>query len=295
MGDSLNLMRDKAREANVSVSVRALAKELLVASRRPTAGLRLKPSFFLIGSMKAGTTSLFNNLIQHPMIAEPLSKEIRFFDFHYERGRRWYLAHFPLEKTAKKRGETLTGEASPSYLFDPHAPRRIKRFESQAKLVVLLRNPVDRAYSHYQHAVRYWGETRSFEEAAKVEEEWIGEEQRRRMLDTRFMGVRRIHHSYLTRGRYLEQLQRWEKMFPRAQMLVLKAEDYFERPETVMPRVLEFLNLPKWEPDSFRRLNMANYKQLDPGVRDWMYDYFAESNQALYSHLGTSFEWEAMR
>ena len=295
MADTLGTIRKQAREANLSVTTRAAAKELLVWTRKSTAGMRVPPSFFLIGAMKAGTTSLFNNLVFHPQIAEPVSKEIRFFDFHYERGRRWYIAHFPLKRSALQRGETVSGEASPSYLFDPHAPKRVKRFSPDAKIIVMLRNPVDRAYSHYQHAVRYWGETRSFADAVKVEDEWIGEEQHRRKLDPRVMVEKRIQHSYLTRGRYLDQLNLWMKEFGRDNFLILRAEDYFERPENVMPEVLGFLNLPAWQPDDFKRLNIAKYQELDEDIRAWTYDYFAAPNQDLYEFLGRSMDWEAMK
>jgi Sulfotransferase domain len=295
MASTLTTLRKKAREANLSVTTRATAKELLVLTRKPTAGKRMRASFFLIGSMKAGTTSLFNNLVFHPQIAEPISKEIRYFDFHYSKGARWYLAHFPLKRVSHKRGETISGEASPSYLFDPHAPERIKHFAPDAKLVILLRNPVDRAYSHYQHAVRYWGETRSFADAIKVEETWIGEEQEKRIHDPQKMGVRRIQHSYLTRGLYLEQLHLWDSAFGRENLLILRAEDYFEHPETVMPDVLDFLKIDKWQPENFKRLNMASYQKLDAEIRTWAYDYFSKPNSDLYDYLGRSMDWEEMQ
>ncbi len=291
----LKILRKKARDTNISVNARAAAKELIVLSRKPTAVKRVRPTFFLIGAMKAGTTSLFNNLVLHPQISEPVSKEIRYFDFHFNRGEAWYLAHFPLIRSAQKRGETIAGEASPSYMFDPHAPDRIKRFSPNSRLVIMLRNPVDRAYSHYQHSVRYWGETRSFADAIRIEEDWMGEEQELRIKDPQQMPVKRIQYSYLTRGRYIEQIMRWDSVFGRENLLILQAEEYFQKPENIMPKVLSFLNLADWQPEQFQRLNMARYKQLSDDVRDQTYDYFTESNMALYEYLGKSFDWEKDR
>ena len=282
-------MRWYARAARIPASTRAAAKEWVVQVRMMNPSRRMKPSFFVIGAMKAGTTSLFNTLTLHPQIAEPVGKEIRYFDLHYDRGERWYRAHFPLDR----QGEVgRTGEASPSYLYDSYAPGRMRVFAPDSSLIVILRNPVERAYSHYQHSVRYGREQRTFEEAIEQEEEWIGAEEQRRLHDGSFIGRRRIHHSYLARGRYLEQLQRWEAHFPQRQMLVLRSEDYSEQPAEVFSRTVAFLGLDEWRPATFSRLNAAQYERLDPLIRSRLQDYFEPHNLRLYEHLGRSMGWE---
>lgn len=295
MGRALHGLKRWVWRRNLPVLPRVAVKEAAVRARMLLPAETMRASFFLIGAMKAGTSSLFNNLVLHPEIAEPLTKEIRYFDFHYRLGERWYLAHFPLRARSLRRGETVTGEASPSYMFDPHAPGRMHRFDPDAKLVVMLRNPVARAHSHYQHAVRYWGETRAFGEAVRGEDEWMPGEQRLRRDHPAVMPVRRIQHSYLTRGRYLEQLTDWSQLFGREQMLVLKSEDYFHEPAAVLRDVLRFLALREWRPDGFERLNVARYAEIGPQLEAWLYDYYRPFNRALYEYLGRDLGWERER
>src|SRR6188508_1226206 len=113
--------------------------------RLDTAHLRQPPTFMIIGTQKGGTTSLHRYLDKHPDVTMALKKEVHFFDSFYFKGSDWYLAHFPLRSEAAQ-----TGEASPTYIFHPEAPRRVYDAFPQVKLIALLRNPVDRAYSHHQ-------------------------------------------------------------------------------------------------------------------------------------------------
>ncbi len=113
--------------------------------RRLTSGSRRLPDFIILGAQRAGTSSLYYYLSQHPQILPAVRKELHFFDDHYRRGLGWYRSQFP---TRGARG-TITGEATPYYLSHPHAPARIQRLLPQARLIVLLRNPVERAISHY--------------------------------------------------------------------------------------------------------------------------------------------------
>ena len=127
--------------------------------RRVTANLRDLPDFAIIGAQKAGTTSLYNFITKHPAIAPASIKEVEYFSMRYSLGESWYRSNFPMDlsrrRLAKKiNQEIITGEASPYYLFHPTAPNRMKDLLPDAKLIVILRNPVDRAYSHYHHAIR---------------------------------------------------------------------------------------------------------------------------------------------
>ncbi len=145
------------------------------AYARPTAGLRLLPDYLIIGAQRAGTTSLHRYLIQHPGVRTTLrTKGVHFFDTGYGRGMSWYASRFPTRLTAwyvaRRHGvELRTGEASPYYLFHPHVPGRVAEHLPQVKLIALLRDPVGRAYSHYQHEVARGFETLSFEEAIEAE------------------------------------------------------------------------------------------------------------------------------
>src|SRR5436189_26280 len=121
--------------------------------------MRPLPDFLILGAQKAGTTALYAYLRWHPQVTGPSFKEVSFFDRHYARGERWYRAHLPVRRRA------VVGEASPSYLFHPLAPERVARMLPEARLIALLRNPVDRAFSHYQHEVALGREQLSFEDA----------------------------------------------------------------------------------------------------------------------------------
>jgi len=105
-----------------------------------------------VGAQKAGTSSLYSYMVQHPQVLPAARKEIHYFDRHYDKGLRWYRRHFPLR--ARLSSERLSGEASPYYLFHPHAPRRIAETLPDARILMLLRNPANRAISHYFHEAR---------------------------------------------------------------------------------------------------------------------------------------------
>ncbi|HEV2894458.1 MAG TPA: sulfotransferase, partial [Actinomycetota bacterium] len=159
------------------------------AYARPTAGLRLLPDYLIIGAQRAGTTSLHRYLIQHPGVRTTLrTKGVHFFDTAYGRGMSWYASRFPTKLTAwyvaRRHGvELRTGEASPYYLFHPHVPARVAEHLPQVRLIALLRDPVGRAYSHYQHEVARGFETLSFEEAIEAEPARLAGETQRMLAE----------------------------------------------------------------------------------------------------------------
>src|SRR4051812_38538709 len=130
---------------------------------------RVLPDYVIIGVQKGGTGTLYNTLVKHPAVAPALTKEVTFFDRHFAKGELWYRSHFPTFlqrwKARKEQRHYLVGEASPGYIFVPFAAEHAKRSLPNGKFIVLFRNPVDRAYSHYQHELRKGVEKLSFEEA----------------------------------------------------------------------------------------------------------------------------------
>src|SRR5438067_227401 len=141
--------------------------------RGMTHSWRLLPDFLIIGTQRGGTTSLYHYLKTHPCVESATTSDTHFFDKKFSKGLGWYRGHFPtwMEKYyAQMRGQRfVTGEASSSYLFHPHVPKRVVQVLPHVKLIVLLRNPVDRAYSQYYHAIELGHETLSFEEAIASE------------------------------------------------------------------------------------------------------------------------------
>jgi hypothetical protein len=266
--------------------VRKVARNAVWAFGRATSRRRPLPDFLLIGAQKAGTTALYAYLRWHPGITGPAWKEVSFFDRHWWRGEAWYRGQFPLRV-----GERLVGEASPSYLFHPLAPERARLLVPDAKLVALLRDPVDRAYSQYQHEVALGRELLSFEDALAAEEERLRGEVERLVADPRAFSRAWWDHSYASRGRYAEQLERWLAVFPREQLLVVRTEDLGERPAEIYASILSFLGADPYELPEYPRVFDRDYEPMRPETRSALAATLVEPNRRLESLLGRNLGW----
>ncbi len=263
-----------------------------------TGWLHVLPDYLLIGFAKCGTTSLHEYLIQHPSIYPPLGKEIDYFDRLYGRGINWYKAKFPL-KTQKffvkniLKKNFITGEATPRYMEHPHALMRIKNHVPNAKFIILVRNPIERAFSHYNMNLRNGYEYRSFEDALKHEEKRIQGRYEKMEKNENFYSWDYDLFGYLQHGLYINKLEKWLEIFPKEQFLILQSEEFLENPHTVYYQTLEFLNLPKWEPSGYQFFKKREYvdKKIDQKVRQKLQDYFAPFNDELYKLVGKNFHW----
>jgi hypothetical protein len=273
-------------------------------SKRSSAGPGLDqqtgalPDFVIIGAQKGGTTSLYRLLAQHPYVRPAVEKELHYFSLFFDRGVEWYRSCFPALRQENVQS-TITGEASPYYLFHPHAPRRMAEAVPRARLIALLRNPVDRAYSHYNHEVttvsRLFGagvEPLTFAEALQLEELRLRGEGDKMLEDERYVSFNHQHFSYLSRGIYVDQLIHFSKFFNGEQILVLKSEDFFERTPETLKLVLDFLGLPEWEPEAWEIFLKGEYdRELDPATRQRLEEYFEPHNRRLYEYLGVDLGW----
>jgi Sulfotransferase domain len=261
--------------------------------RMATAPVRVLPDFVIIGAQKCGTTFLYQLLVQHPHVKPAFAKEVHYFDLNFTKGVNWYRSHFPLQMRNSRK--YITGESSPYYLFHPHAPRRASAVVPQAKLIVLLRNPVDRAYSHYQHQVkRVKGEGRetlTFEEAIKTEEGILPGELSKMLRDEHYESLSHRTRSYLARGIYVDQLLVWSSYFQRKQILILKSEDLFNDTTNILERMLDFLEIPHWAPETYSIPNKREYTGVSPPLRQRLYEYYEPHNQRLYEYLGVDLGW----
>jgi hypothetical protein len=267
-------------------------------ARRAIVPLRVRPTFLVIGAQKAGTTSLHRYLSEHPAVlcAEP--KEVHFFDLahHLAYGRGWYLSHFPLRTRAlrirRRLGvEPAVGEATPEYLFHPRGPERVHAFDPGLRLIALLRDPVERAYSQYQMQVRKRGETLSFEEALEREETELPYELRRMSEDPTYTWPHDRRRSYVARGRYAEQLERWLSLFPREQLLVLTSEELWTDPAATTSAVSAFLGVPEWRPRTFPHQSAGAHESMAPETRDRLALLFEPHNRRLEELLGRTLGW----
>ncbi len=225
------------------------------------------PEFLIIGGQRCGTTSLYRYLAGHPSVRPATGKELQFFSLHHRRGERWYRAHFPVRPPG-----VLSFEASPYYLFDPDVPARAAAMLPQARFVALLRDPAERAYSHYLHSRSYGVEPLSFAEALDAEPA---------RLATGGHAARR-QFSYLARGRYAEQLSRWFAHVPRDRVLVVRTEELNER----YPEILGFLGLDAAPTPGDRHTRRpAGSPGLTPELRERLRREFAADQAALAALL----------
>lgn len=245
---------------------------------------RALPDFVIIGAQRAGTTSLYSHLTKHPDIIPAQCKEIHYFDVNPHRPQWWYRAHFPKRSQLNSEsGERrITGEATPRYLYHPGADERLHALLPDARLIVLLRNPTERALSHYFFLYGKEAPLSALREAVEREAEAFGE------------GAERSERgeSYLRRGVYADQLERWWRLFPREQFLVIQSERFLSAPRETLARVQAFLGLREMLEDDYRRLHATAYPDLDESLRTTLSEFFRPHNERLFELLEDRFDWD---
>ncbi|GGL07950.1 sulfotransferase family protein [Mangrovihabitans endophyticus] len=257
--------RDAARRDAARGAVRTGRAWARAALPGPLGAL---PEFLIIGAQRCGTTSLYHYLSAHPDVRAATGKELQYFSLHHRRGLRWYRAHFPVRPP-----HVRAFEASPYYLFDPDVPARAAAALPQARFVALVRDPVERAYSHYLHARARGFEPLSFADALDAEP------------DRMRRGLRR-EFSYVARGRYAEQLRRWHAHVGAERVLVVRTQEL----TADYGRILDFLGLRRHTPDDFarhtRRREVDGPSQLTPALRERLAAEFAADQAELAGLIG---------
>lgn len=305
MARTADKLRQDAADALKSVTplpVRRKLVKLRLWGREQTAPMRTLPDALIIGGQRCGTSSLYKYLGRHPNVAPSLRKEIEYFSTDYAKGDRWYQAHFAMQArraTAERfRGAFLTFEATPDYIFDPRAPERAAALVPDAKLIAMLREPAERAVSNYYHNVRHGLEDLELEPALRAEDERVAGEVERALTEPEYQALPLRRFSYVGRGRYAEQLERWLAHFPEEQLLVVRSEDLFAKPSETFARILGFLGLPSWEPPEFRNYSYTNamdgdYPEPPAAVRAFLAERFEAPNRRLVELLGEEYRWDA--
>ncbi len=283
------------RKSTPARAVRKRVRRLSDATVELTAPLRMTPDFLICGAQRCGTTSMFKTLAQHPQIAQPfLRKGVHYFDKNYDRGADWYRGHFPVTFASRlrRRGHRpLTGESSPYYMFHPCAAKRIASDLPGVRLIVLLRDPVQRAYSAHSHELAKGFETLSFEEAVAQEQERTAGERDRMLSEDGYESFDLQHHSYVARGQYIDQILELERHVGLDRLLVLDSGDFFVDPEPVFAKVCDFLEVSHPDGISFERHNARQRNPLSPELHRQLQEHFAPFDARLAEWWGTTPSW----
>ena len=259
-----------------------------------TGPLRVLPDFIIIGSMKCGTTSLYYDICEHPCASPAAYDEIGFFDSNFHLGLNWYRSMFPtkrrIEDIRRKEGVAITGEDTPFYFWNPVAAKRIQKLLPNIKLITILRNPIDRAYSEYQDVVSSESNSPSFE--TFIENEINTRRKDSSLITEENFEIFNQKNSYLLKGIYVDQLKIWAGLFPKEQIFTLSTENLNSEPITALESVFQYLNLPDYKIKNTRRQKQKKYVPMNSQTRKILIEFFKPHNERLFKFIGKKFDWD---
>lgn len=248
------------------------------------------PDFFILGGMKCGTTSLFNYLSQHPDISAPAEKELHYYDIHRYRGMSLgeYCRQFP------ERGENvLSGEGTPFYLTHPHCPSWVSQDFPQARFIIVMRNPVERFYSHYKQYCKYRNFNGTAQELIEKELALMDSLQAQFTENPQHPVDDLKLYSLLLRGRYAEQISHWLEYFDRDRFLFLFTEHLRTQRREVVNRALGFLGLSPIADMELETLHHTqDYAPMPESLRRFLEEYYAPCNRVLADLLDVALPWK---
>ncbi len=231
------------------------------------------PDFLIVGAQKAGTTSLFGWLVESGLVQSPMLKEIGYFDA------RWHLPIKYRGYFKSRHSDLLVGEATPSYLAFPEVPERVRStLGPECKIIIVLREPVARAVSHYFHERRLGFEKRDMYEAMVAEQDLIAE-----AFDTSTSASRRryilTHNSYVYRSTYSDRLAPWLEQFDRENLMILNSEAMFLNPSEAVASVADFLGADIKNPTSYKPRNRNSYVFEDNRVATFLEERLSDEQK----------------
>ena len=249
---------------------------------------RVLPDLIVIGVVRSGTTSLYHHLSQHPCMKMSAYDELGFFDINYDLGKYWYRSMFPTkfhkEKIIKKYGKFMTYDVTPFYIYNEKVPKRIHETLPNSKIIVILRNPIDRAYSNYFINKQ----EKKFEDVIANEKKIIDKIDRTNEEEY----YKFVHTSLLARGFYAEQLEKWYKIFSKDHILVIKSEEFARDTKKIMNEIFQFLELKNYNIQDISKKNEIHYEPIKKETRKDLIEYFRPHNKKLYSLIGRDFDWD---
>jgi len=258
-----------------------------------TSGSRVLPSFFVIGGVRCGTTSLYHYLGQHNCIKSAAYDELGYFDDNFHLGLNWYRSLFTTKSIQKEvesnYGKFLTFDVTPFYIYNPLVVDRISKFSPEVKIIASLRNPIDRAYSNFNDRIQREGDVKTtFEEIVQNEIEFVEEN-----IDNEndeFL-VNTFYESLLARGLYAKQLEYWLKRIPKENICIISSEDLQSNTDNTLSEIFEFLDIPKQKIQDTTRQNKIEYPKMDVTTREILNEFFKPYNEKLFGLLGKRFSW----
>ena len=255
-----------------------------------TAPFRVLPDFFVIGVVRSGTTSLFHYLNQHPNIVGASYDELGYFDDNYHLGINWYKSLFPTiftkKRIEKEQGKCLSFDDTPFYIYNPQVVRRIHENFPNSKMILLLRNPVDRAYSNYNLSPN---RKLTFEETIENE---INEIQNTNLeLKDESYLVNDFYEKILPRGFYAKQLEVWYQIFSKEKILIKSSEDFANNTDEVLNEIFDFLDIKQVKIKDITKHNVRKFPPMEQKTRDYLIEFFKPHNESLYKLINEKFDW----
>ena len=260
-----------------------------------TGPLRVLPDFIIIGTMKSGTTSLYYDICEHPCVESASYDEIGYFDVNYHLGLNWYRSMFPtiFQKyiSKLKHQKFLTGEDTPFYFWKEDAVNRINKILPNVKLIIILRNPIDRAYSNYTDRINQGKELNSFEEVIEREINLIKKNGEKNSKSNQIIDIIK-EPAYLAKGIYVNQLELWIKKFPLNQFHILSTEEMANNPNKTLQKVFEFLEIPKENIKTPQKRKMKKYSPMNTKTRESLIEFYKPYNEKLFEEINQRFDWD---
>jgi hypothetical protein len=253
------------------------------------------PNFFVIGGVRCGTTSIYHYLGQHNCIKQAAYDELGYFDDNFHLGLNWYRSLFPT-KFMQKNIESeykkfLTYDVTPFYIYNPLVVDRIFKFSPHAKIIAVLRNPIDRAYSNYNQKMQDEGDTKTtfeeivYSEIEKIENDENDEENHAFLVDE-------FYELLLARGFYAKQLEFWFKKFPRKNVLLISSEELATNTDNTVSEIFEFLEVPNQKISDLTKQNERKYPRMKDSTRNTLINFYKPYNEKLFSMLDSKFDWD---